>query len=240
MMRSQSPIGKLISRHTRDLFRHYFKAGKMQTPIADREVEDRFVPLSPGEASIYEAVENYISTTYNQASAKEKNAVGFVMTIYRRRLASSFAALRHTLEDRLTATRHSSDEDARSALAGNLEQQAEAAKQDGFDLDAMLDGDLEEPPRPAPKLTLADLDLILQRPDALPPGVVVKKFGNGEYAYQTPGMPEPIRITTRPDYFDEHSESLELWSPGSPLFPDEAGDGATKVDQAEDFSALLK
>jgi hypothetical protein len=57
----------------------------------------------PPKPCIYEAVENYISTTYNQASAKEKNAVGFVMTIYRRRLASSFHALRHTLEDRLAA-----------------------------------------------------------------------------------------------------------------------------------------
>jgi hypothetical protein len=102
-MRSQSPISRLISRHTRDLLRRYHKAGKMQTPIADREVEDRFVPLSVDESRIYEAVENYISTTYNQASAKEKNAVGFVMTIYRRRLASSFHALRHTLEDRLEA-----------------------------------------------------------------------------------------------------------------------------------------
>jgi len=36
-------------------------------------------------------------------SAKEKNAVGFVMTIYRRRLSSSFYALRHTLEDWLAA-----------------------------------------------------------------------------------------------------------------------------------------
>jgi SNF2 family DNA or RNA helicase len=103
LMRSQSPISRLISRHTRDLLRRYHKAGKMQTPIADREVEDRFVQLSVEEGQIYEAVENYISTTYNQASAKEKNAVGFVMTIYRRRLSSSFHALRHTLEDRLAA-----------------------------------------------------------------------------------------------------------------------------------------
>ena len=96
LMRSQSPISRMISRHTRDLLRRYHKAGKMQTPIADREVEDRFVPLSVAESRIYEAVENYIGTTYNQASAKEKNAVGFVMTIYRRRLASSFHAYRGT------------------------------------------------------------------------------------------------------------------------------------------------
>jgi hypothetical protein len=116
-------------------------------------------------------------------------------------------------------TRHSSDPDARSALAGDLEQQAEAAKQDGFDLDAMLDADLQEPPRPAPKFSLPDLDLVLQRADSWPLGLVVKKLQDGEYAYQSPGMAKPVRITTRPDYFDDHSDSLELWSPGSPSFP---------------------
>jgi len=63
-------------------------------------VEDVFINLSDNEKRIYDAVEDYISTTYNEASAKEENAVGFVMTIYRRRLASSFAALANTLADR--------------------------------------------------------------------------------------------------------------------------------------------
>ena len=61
--------------------------------------------------------------------------------------------------------------------------------------------------------------MVLQRADSLPAGLVVKKLQNGEYAYQAPGMANPVRITTRPDYFDEHSDSLELWSPGSPFFP---------------------
>jgi superfamily II DNA or RNA helicase len=480
VIRSQSPIGRLISRHTRDLLRRYFKAGKMQTPIAEREVEDRFVKMSADEARIYEAVENYISTTYNQASAKEKNAVGFVMTIYRRRLASSFRALRHTLEDRLAAMQtgklpkqgqpddeadnetpdaegdilassegaeleqvalaqeekddiasllekirqlppdskveclrqeleklraegypqamvftqytdtmdflrdelatrtslrvmcfsgrggevrgadgrwrgisreeakrrfrtgqadvllctdaaaeglnfqfcgslinyempwnpmrveqrigridrlgqkhaiirivnlhyegtveadvymalrrrinlfesvvgrlqpilarlpgvisghvlahHGSDPDARAALAGNLEREAEAAKREGFDLDAMLDSDLQEPPRPMPKLSMADLDLVLQRADSLPPGVEAKKLQGGEYAYQAPGMASPVRITTRPDYFDEHSDSLELWSPGSPVFPKSDDEASAKELQGRDLRKLL-
>jgi hypothetical protein len=114
---------------------------------------------------------------------------------------------------------HTHDQAARDALTGELEQQAEQAKREGFDLDAMLDSDLQEPPRPLPKLTLPDLDMILQRADSLPPGLVVKKLQNGEYAYQAPGMANAVRITTRPDYFDEHSDSLELWSPGSPYFP---------------------
>ena len=75
----------------------------MTTPIADRAVEDRFLELTPEEREIYEAVEDYIASTYNQASVQERSAVGFVMTIYRRRLASSFRALRQTLQNHLNA-----------------------------------------------------------------------------------------------------------------------------------------
>ena len=31
-------------------------------------------------------------------------------------------------------------------------------------------------------------------------------------------MKEPLRVTTDPEYHEEHSESMELWSPGDPLF----------------------
>lgn len=460
LIKSHSPIGKLISRHTRDLLRRYHKAGKLTTPIADREVEDRFSHLSSDERNIYEAVEDYISTTYNQASAQEKNAMGFVMTIYRRRLASSFAALRNTLEDRLRgmetgevppSERTEEDADAepadpeaelfapeeaealkrealareeksdiaglldrirqlppdtkanrlqeelerlradgyaqamvftqytdtmdflreriagttslrvmcfsgrggeirdedgswrkvsrdeakkrfregkadilvctdaaaeglnfqfcgallnydmpwnpmrveqrigridrlgqqhakirivnlhysdtveadvyialrkriglfesvvgrlqpilarlpsliagrvldprgrdaemRSSLQAEIEQQAEAAKRGGFDIDAIVDADLEEPSRFETKLSLSDLDRLLQRPDLLPPGCAIKQLQAGEFSYRAPGMSVAIRVTTRPDYFDAHSESVELWSPGSPQFP---------------------
>src|SRR5690606_17235789 len=72
-------------------------------PIATRKVEDRFIDLTPAERAVYDAVEEYISRTYNQAAEDKRSAVGFVMTIYRRRLASSFYALRRTLEARLKA-----------------------------------------------------------------------------------------------------------------------------------------
>ena len=103
IMRASTPIRMLVSRHTRALLREYFKAGKLTTPIADREVMDRFIKMSSEERALYEAVEEYIATTYNQATDKERNAVGFVMTIYRRRLASSFLALRNTLQRHLEA-----------------------------------------------------------------------------------------------------------------------------------------
>ncbi|GAB6058226.1 SNF2-related protein [Desulfonatronum parangueonense] len=100
LMLSQTPIRHLISRHTRELLRTYHKAGKLSVRIADRHVEDRFVIMTEAERDVYNAVEDYISSTYDNASLDKKTAVGFVMTIYRRRLASSFAALVRTLENR--------------------------------------------------------------------------------------------------------------------------------------------
>ena len=32
-------------------------------------------------------------------------------------------------------------------------------------------------------------------------------------------MAAPVRVTTDPDYYEQHPDSTELWSPGSPLFP---------------------
>ena len=103
LMRLHTPIKRLISRHTRALLRQYFKAGKITTRIADRNVHDAFIHLTVDERRVYDAVEDYISSTYNQATAQQRNAIGFVMTIYRRRLASSFFALRRTLENHLLA-----------------------------------------------------------------------------------------------------------------------------------------
>jgi SNF2 family DNA or RNA helicase len=103
ILRQNSPVGRLISRNTRDLLRRYFKEGLISTPIADREVDDRFLDMTDDERHIYELVEAYIRETYNKASASSKTAVGFVMTIYRKRLASSFYALTKTLEKRLAA-----------------------------------------------------------------------------------------------------------------------------------------
>ena len=103
LMRTQTPIRHLVSRHTRQLLRRYMREGLLDAPIADRVVEDRFLPMTAAERALYEDVEAYIANTYNQATATERSAVGFVMTVYRRRVASSFAALRRTFEKRLAA-----------------------------------------------------------------------------------------------------------------------------------------
>ncbi len=450
-----TPVRRLISRHTRELLRRYFKAGKMDTAIADRSVRDVMIDMTAEERALYEAVEDYISHTYNRASDKHRSAVGFVMTIYRRRLASSFQALRATLERHLAAItgggelelgleedalddetmddmqdadeveektrlalaaeeeqdirqlldgigrlqpdtklgrlktvlrdlrrdgyeqamvftqftdtmdflrdslrqegdprlmcfsgrggevpdgagwrtidrdqakrrfrdgeadilictdaaaeglnfqfcgalvnydmpwnpmrveqrigridrlgqRHSvirivnlhyedtvetdvyralrhriglfetvvgrlqpilaqlprriadaavsgraRDATARADVTESIERQLQETDAGGFDLDAMLEDDLVMPGRPIPPVVMDDLDRLISSPELLPPGTEIKPMGPREYSLLAPGMTADLRVTTDPEYYEANADSVELWSPGNPLF----------------------
>jgi SNF2 family DNA or RNA helicase len=476
IMQSVTPVAKLISRHTRELLRRYYKAGKLSTPIADRRVDDVLVPMSADERAVYEAVEDYISHTYQSATSERRNAVGFVMTVYRKRVASSFAALRETLKSRLEELTYpgrataadddlSDDEERdesmdadeaaslsqaaaeverragiddilrlvrrlpadtkaghlltvleqlrlrgyqqamvftqftdtldflrehvtaggrsvmcfsgrggevrdragawravprdevkrifreggadvllctdaaaeglnfqfcgalvnydmpwnpmrveqrigridrlgqrfpeirivnlhyddtvetdvyqalrariglfsqfvgklqpilatlprqlaeisllsprdrrdrqRHELVGRLDGDVKAVEQQAFDLDAVVDADLVEPPRPDAYYDHAALDDVIRRPDLLPPGVSATALAVREYSYTSPGMREPLRVTTDPDYFEQHASSVELWSPGSPLFPSGADLPSVPDLAARHLSAIL-
>ena len=480
IMRAHTPIRRLVSRHTRELLRHYFKAGMLSTPIAERRVEDQFLEMTPEERALYEAVEDYIASTYNQADAKERTAVGFVMTIYRRRLASSFSALRKTLERHLDAIAAGDpaqlvefDEDApddeasdeildadevaalarealvveeesdiqnlldsigrlppdsklaslistlaelrrdgygqamvftqytdtmdflreellkgadqrlmcfsgrggeipsadgawrqvgrddakrrfrdgeadvllcteaaaeglnfqfcgalvnydmpwnpmrveqrigridrlgqqheiirivnlhyegtietdvyralrsriglfesvvgrlqpilarlprtisQAVLSGEdrdareranvvdaIKQQARETEQRGFDIDAVTEEDLAQPERPLSPVTMDDLDRIIGSSDLMPPGTDIQPLAPREYGLLAPGMTEHLRVTTDPEYFEEHAESLELWSPGNPLFnPPEFVTSADEWETGKTLKDLLE
>ena len=457
IIRAGTPLRRLVSRHTRELLRRYFRAGMLDTQIAERRVEDRFLEMTPEERELYDAVEEYIAGTYNQASAKERTAVGFVMTIYRRRLASSFRALSRTLQNHLDAIaagdsaqlasldedvpddettddvfdvsewamvegeglaaeeesdicslldrigrlpldskldslkgvlgefrqdgygqamvftqytdtmdflreelrknadsrlmcfsgrggevpaadgtwRRISRDDAkrrflegeadvllctdaaaeglnfqfcgalinydmpwnpmrveqrigridrlgqqhgtirivnlhyegtvetdiyralrnriglfenvvgrlqpilaklpgvisdavlsgrgreeteRARVVGAIERQASESERGGFDIDAVTEEDLAVPERPRSPVTMEDLDRVIGSPDLMPPGFDVQSMRNREYGLLAPGMTDRLRVTTDPRYFEEHAESMELWSPGNALF----------------------
>ncbi len=109
IMRTETPVRRLISRNTRDLLRHYHQRGMMKMSVANRHVDDCFLKLTQRERVIYDAVEDYIATVYDNARVDERNAVGFIMTVYRRRLASSFNALSKTLQKRRNTLEHSNE-----------------------------------------------------------------------------------------------------------------------------------
>src|SRR5260370_6424517 len=82
-------------RNTRELLRRY------QLPVPKRDPREVVVEMTPAESALYTAVEDFIGDAYRAASLGKRSAVGFAMTVYRRRLASSFEALKRTLNGRL-------------------------------------------------------------------------------------------------------------------------------------------
>ena len=74
-------------------------------------------------------------------------------------------------------------------------------------------------PVTAPPLTLADLEAILRQPDLLPPGCSARPIGTYDFAWNQPDLDKEMRIICNASYYEDNSDSCELWVPGSPLFP---------------------
>jgi hypothetical protein len=111
-----------------------------------------------------------------------------------------------------------SDPESRQNLTARIESEAKAAATSGFDLDSAIDEDFTESPRESSPLSLDELDLVIHATGVLPPGIEIHTMSAREYSYLAPGMPEHLRVTTDAAYYEEYSESVELWSPGNPLF----------------------
>jgi hypothetical protein len=195
-MRANTPVRKLVSRHTRELLRRYYKEGKLTTPIADRSVGDEFIQMSPEERALYEEVENYISRCYNAASAKERTAVGFVMTIYRRRLASSFFALRETLTAHLAAIKSGHDQRVDAALEDDVfdsevdDELLDSAEAAELERDALL---FEE---------RSTVEVLLTKIQALPPDSKLQKLKIVLDNLQTAGYKKAMVFTQYTDTMD--------------------------------------
>jgi SNF2 family DNA or RNA helicase len=95
-LRVHNPVQRLVSRHTRKLLREYYKRGLMKQHMPERRPEPVWLEMSDAEASLYRAVERYISSYYKRYE-EVRRGLGFVMTIYRRRLTSSLYALQQSL-----------------------------------------------------------------------------------------------------------------------------------------------
>lgn len=99
-----TPLKDLMFRHTRDTLRQYYRRGLLQRDVPTREVLDNAITLEPQrEIPLYQAVSNYVRHYYRLAEKENRKALGFLMTLYRKRLTSSFYAIRHSLERRLQA-----------------------------------------------------------------------------------------------------------------------------------------
>ena len=117
-----------------------------------------------------------------------------------------------------------------------VEQQARDAEGGGFDIDAVTEEDLTLPERAPSLITMEDLDRVIGSSDLMPPGTDIQPMAYREYGLLAPGMSERLRVTTDPEYFEEHAESVELWSPGNVLF--KAPEVLTPVSEPQSGKSL--
>jgi len=104
MVKQHTPLRRLIFRNTRPLLREYARRGLLQDNIPSRDPRLVWVPLRAEERALYDRIEEYISRFYRKYES-ERKGLGFVMTVYRRRLTSSFYAVQRSLERRLAFLR---------------------------------------------------------------------------------------------------------------------------------------
>jgi hypothetical protein len=91
-------------------------------------------------------------------------------------------------------------EKARASAVAAVQQEPEIK---GLDLDDVLQ----------------DLEAILRQPELLPPGCSARAIGDYDFAWTQPGLDKEMRVTCNASYYEDNSDSCELWVPGSPLFP---------------------
>jgi hypothetical protein len=108
------------------------------------------------------------------------------------------------------------------------------------DLDAIRD--VVNALQPSP-LTLADFEAILRQPELLPPGCSARPIGAYDFAWSQPGLEKELRVTCNASYYEENSDSCELWVHGSPLFPMEEiievmGHSQSQADRSQLEAAL--
>jgi hypothetical protein len=125
------------------------------------------------------------------------------------------------------------DTDARAAarrrFLADLEAQVRDADENGFDIDATVEGSLELPELPEASLTLRDLDSAIQMQRARPQEVEFWALDAGSYGIGFPGGPA-VSVTTDRDVFEFSSDNFQLFSPGGEAFDgfcmDEDGGGS--------------
>ena len=104
-------------------------------------------------------------------------------------------------------------------LVSDIEEAIATTEATSFDLDSLVVSELEMDQRPEALYGLGNLRDVLARNEVFLPDVKVEATHSSEFQYVSPGM-KKLRITISPEYYDTHAGDVELWSPGSPAFPE--------------------
>ncbi len=103
-LRANTPVRDRVFRTTRATLRTYQAEGALPegTVVPKRQVTHESCELGVSAEALYARIDSYITRHYNAylADRSQRRPLGFIMTVYRRRLTSSFFAVRCSLERR--------------------------------------------------------------------------------------------------------------------------------------------
>jgi hypothetical protein len=98
-LRTIGPVGQLVTRHSRRTLKSYRVRGLLSENLADRDPQLIGIPFDPEEQKLYDQLDELIDRLMLAHGSTQ--GAGFILTVYRRRLTSSWAAIRRTLTRRL-------------------------------------------------------------------------------------------------------------------------------------------
>ncbi|MFE1433053.1 helicase-related protein [Streptomyces griseoaurantiacus] len=104
-----SPVGQFVTRHSRETLKMYRDRGLLTENLADRDTQPVVVPFTDEEQNLYNELDDLIDRL--MAAHGSRRGAGFVLTVYRRRLTSSWAAIESTLSRRLNRETLALDDD---------------------------------------------------------------------------------------------------------------------------------
>ncbi|MBK1887791.1 helicase-related protein [Marinobacter sp. DY40_1A1] len=146
-----APLGRSMLRHTRALLREYQKDGLLKENLAQRHVEPKVIQLKPSERVVYDKLQDYCAglaehIAANMNESTQQAAIGFYLSFLRLRFASSFEALKLSLERRLikiarTLEHKLASSESASGTRDELEELDEA-ELEGLVLKNRQEGDL--------------------------------------------------------------------------------------------------
>ncbi|MFE9837357.1 helicase-related protein [Streptomyces sp. NPDC005551] len=138
-LRRHNPMRDRVFRNTRNTMREYQTARIIPADVVipTRHVEDEFIGLADNERLLYDRIEEYIRRHYNAYKNDQTNqALGFIMTVYRRRLTSSFEAIKRSLRRRLEVLSQGKNLEELLADDDNLDIENSLFDSDEFDVSA--------------------------------------------------------------------------------------------------------
>jgi stalled ribosome alternative rescue factor ArfA len=174
-LRRGAPLGRRMHRNTRDTLRRYYEKGLLAHRPPRRDVRDEvFDYQEQAERDFYNAIADYINERYEQLE-KEKKGKGFVMTIYRRRAASSPNAIRCSLNRRFSGLERVIRRQWAETWLSLEDEQIDQRDLIDADIDEQIDSALPSDPKKA-EAEKKEIEALLNRLDAI--GGTDSKFSN--------------------------------------------------------------